>query len=277
MQVERANISVDIGFTLYRIGKDLPCIAFVSGVTENDGCGYAVLRKVVEELKNKTVHGTIVIVPQINEVNLAYSPCMHVHSSSIFCRLVDKLVELIPTGCIVIEVRCRRGFVEHIVVPGNRIDEQLKRLVEAIPIEHVVITKLRGLAYVLKKRGFNVARIILNCGKEFSINDVDKGAEVIIGTLVNLGFLKKKSIQVEHRYYERYYILRCINKGIFTPLITNHVNIVAQTVVGTVDGVELRSPVDGLVLYVSQPRLCNIGEVVSVIAVESMEKEATRQ
>ncbi|MEM4848976.1 MAG: hypothetical protein QXM55_05000 [Ignisphaera sp.] len=269
MQVERANISIDIGFTLYRLGRDLPCIAFVSGVTGNDGCGYVVLRRVIEELKNKTVHGSILIIPQVNEINLAYSSCSYAHNSSIFCRLVDKLVELIPRECPVIEVRCRKGFVEHIVIPRNKIDEQIKHLVEAIPIEYAVKAKLRSLAYILGKRGFNVATIILNCGKEFSLNEVDKGIEVIIGTLANLGFLKKKANRVEHRYYERYYVLRCSNKGIFTPSIANYANVVVQTVIGTIDGVELRSPVNGLILYVSQPRLCSINEIVSVIAAET--------
>lgn len=275
MQVERINISIDIGFTLYRLGKDLPCIVFVSGVTDSDGGGYAVLRRILEELKSKTLHGSTLLVPQLNELNLAYRPCTYTSSSSIFCKLVDKLVELIPRECLIVEVRCRRGFAEHILIPRDGIEEPLIRLVEAIPIEYVVKDKLKGFAQELRKRGFNVATVILNCGKEFNYNEVDKGVEVIMGTLGNLGYLKKKPNQFKHRYYEGYYVLRCSNRGIFTPSITNCTDIVAQTIIGTLEGSEVRSPVNGLVLYISQPKLCNIDEVVGVIAIEALGEEAT--
>lgn len=278
MQVERASISIDIGFTLYRLGKDLPCIAFVSGVTDSDGGGYAVLRRVLEELKSKTLHGSILLVPQLNELNLAYRPCTYTSGSSIFCKLVDKLVELIPRECFVVEVRCRRGFVEHILIPSKVIEESLIRLVETIPIEYVVKDKSKGLAYELKKRGYNVATVILNCGKEFDHSEVDKGVEVVMDTLGNLGLLKKKKLNhVKHRYYEGYYVIRCSNRGIFIPSITNCTDIVAQTVVGALEESEVRSPVNGLVLYISRPKLCDIDEVVSVIAIEALGEGSIHQ
>lgn len=271
MQIERVNISLDIGFTVYRFGNDYPCIALISGLSEYDGCGIAILRKIVEEIKNISTQGTLIIIPQFIEhkyIGRVDRSGLCLDDSTVICKLINKLKEIIPLQCLLIEIKCKKDFVPHIVIPSDDIDNRVNELVGAIPLEYVVKTKMKGFTQIVKKKGYTILTLIARGGKEFDIDNVTRGAEIVMNTLANLGFLKRKSNSVHQTQLEGYYAIRCISRGIFIPKIAEGVEVGIKTVIGSLDGVEMISPVSGVVLYVSRPRLCEIGDKVCVIAVK---------
>lgn len=278
MQVERVNISIDIGFTLYSYGKGKPCITLITGFTDRDACGVLLLKKLVEELKDKTLHGSVVIIPQINENGLKQSSCKKQGRSRTFCKIIEKLSQVIPNDCYVIEIRCRQGFVEHIVAPQDFIVNE-KNFVEAIPINYVVKAKIRGALNLLIDKGFKVLSIIINGGKVFDVNYVQQFLEKLLIMLSNLSILKKKSKQVDHShvYFDGYYKIRCSNRGIFVPEIPSGVEVDAGAAIGTLEDDKVIANQSGLALYVSKPKLCDVDEVVAVIAVKKEDQTSTHQ
>lgn len=267
MQRERVSISLDIGFTFYRFGRDTPCIVLVSGVTKNDGCGVFVLRRVIEEIRDRVSRGTILVVPQLNECGLDFKPCFNDKGEPI-CRLVDKFIEVLPHHCQVVEVRCRKGFIPHIVAPKDYGDRDLRALVDAIPVEPVVKAGLRSLADVARKRGYSSVTLILSGGREFSYSEIEQGIELVLDTLSNLGLLKRRPKHAQHTYFNGYSSIRCDSRGLFIPSISSGAKITAKTAVGKLNDDPITSPTNGLVLYIANPRLCNLNEVVCVIASE---------
>lgn len=269
MQRERINISLDVGFTVYKLGKDTPCIALVSGITRNDGCGVAILRKVIEELKDKSIHGTLIVVPHFNEYGLNFRLCFN-DKGGIICKLVDKFIDILPNKCPVVEIRCRRGFIPHAIVPKNYEDRDLRILIEAIPVEPVVRVDVKSLAAnIVKRRDHNSLTLVLSGGKDFSHDEIEQGVELVMDLLSNLGFLRRKSRSVAHTYFNSYFLIRCDSKGIFIPSIPSGSKITAKAPIGRLNDIEIASPTDGLVLYIANPRLCDVDEVVCVVASES--------
>lgn len=277
MQIERINISTDVGFTVYKLGKDRPCITFISGISDEDGCGIVLLRKLIDTLKNKTLHGSIIVVPQINELNLKRSSCKKFDTSSVFCNIVEKLCQVLPKECFVVEVRCKKDFVEHIVVSQEFEKDDVKSLVESIPLEYIVKAKIKGVAGILRDKGFNVVSIIFNGGKEFNLDYVEQALGTMITMLSNLGISKKKTKQVQHKYFEGYYVVRCVSRGVFIPSIPRGVEIDVKTSIGTLNESGIFSKQSGLVLHISNPKLCDVDEVVAIIAVKKVSGEVTPQ
>lgn len=268
MYIERVNIAIDIGFTMYRLGEDKPCITFVSGISDNDACGIALLKKFVEELKDRTLHGTILVVPQLNELNLRITSCRGSSRSSTFCRIIEKLATVIPRDCVVFVVRCRSNFVEHLVVYRELYDS-VKNFVEAIPIEYVVKDSRKGITEIIKDLELNVVTIVLNGGKEFDLNHVENYLNILMKFLSNIGVVKRKATQVtQHRYFEGYSVVRCADRGIFIPKIQRGVDVYKGTPIGVIENKEIVSDINGFVLYISNPRLCTLDEVIAVIAIE---------
>lgn len=267
MQRERVNISLDIGFTIYWLGKDLPCIALVSGVTKNDGCGVVVLRRVVEELKDRALHGTVVVVPQLNEYGLSFRPCFNGKDEPL-CKVIDKLIDIVPRQCPVVEIRCRKGFIPHVIMPKSYEDKDFRTLVEAIPAEPVVKANIKSLANIIRKKGHSSLTLVLSGGKDFSYSEVERGVELVLDLLSNLRFLKRKSKSVQHIYSNGYFLIKCDSKGVFIPSISSGSKIAAKTIIGKLDDSEISSPISGLVLYIASPRLCDVNEIVCVVASE---------
>lgn len=267
MQRERVNISLDIGFSVYRLGKDIPCIALISGITKTDGCGVVVLRKVIEELKDKTLRGTIIIVPQLNEYGLNFKPCFNDRNEPI-CKLIDKLIDIIPHHCPVIEILCKKGFIPHIVMPKNYEDKNIRTLIEAIPAEPVVKANLKSLSNIIRKRGHDSLTLVLSGSKDFSHSEVEQGVELVLDLLSNLEFLKRRSKSIQHTYFNGYFLVKCDSKGVFIPSIPSGSKVIAKTTLGKLDDSEIASPINGLVLYITNPRLCDVDEIVCVIASE---------
>jgi predicted deacylase len=276
LQIERINISIDVGFTLYRFGKDRPCIVFISGISDSDACGIALLKKFVEELKDKNLHGSLLVIPQINELNLNVTSCHEIGEQHIFCKIIEKLVRTMPRECIIVVLRCRKDFVEHIVIP-QEINDNIKNFVEATPIEFIVKTSGKGIISVLRKARLNTVSIILNGGREFDLNYIEKFLNILTAILSNLNIVKRKSKQqsqqIIHRYFEGYYIVKCSNRGIFIPKIQKGIEISKGTSIGSIENNEVISEKDGLVLYISNPKLCNLNEVLAIIAIESKNEE----
>lgn len=267
MQRERVSISLDIGFTFYRFGRDSPCIVLVSGITKNDGCGVLILRRVIEEIKDKVSRGTILVVPQLNECGLDFKPCFN-DRGELICGLVDKFIEVLPHNCQVVEIRCRKSFIPHIVVPRDYDDKDLMSLVDVIPVEPVVKANLRSLADVARKRGYSSVTLILSGGREFGYNEIEQGIELVLDTLSNLGLLKRGPKHTQHTYFNGYTSIRCNSRGLFIPSISSGSKIIAKTTIGKLNDVPITSPTNGLALYVSNPRLCDLNEVVCIIASE---------
>jgi predicted deacylase len=267
LYIERVNIAIDIGFTMYRLGEDKPCITFVSGISDNDACGIALLKKFVEELKDRTLHGTILVVPQLNELNLRITSCRGSSRSSTFCRIIEKLATVIPRDCVVFVIRCRSNFVEHLVVYRELYDG-VKNFVEAIPIEYVVKDSRKGITEIIKDLELNVVTIVLNGGKEFDLNHVENYLNILMKFLSNIGVVKRKATQVTHRYFEGYSVVRCADRGIFIPKIQRGVDVYKGTPIGVIENKEIVSDINGVVLYISNPRLCTLDEVIAVIAIE---------
>lgn len=271
MQIDRLNISIDLGFTVYRFGKDLPCVSVVSGLTKSDGCCIAILRKVVEELKDKTVRGTAVIVPQLIEQLHIFKTSRCRAFADLLSKLIEKFAEVVPRDCLIIELRCLKGVTPHMIVPEDHVDERLKLLAEAAPLEYIVRSTLRGFSRIINDKGYTVGTLVIKGGREFEPSDVDQGVGIVLDMLTNLGLLKRRSRRVQHVYLGRYHVIRCLLTGIFSPTVASGSEVSAKTVIGRVDGNEIESPVDGVVLYISSSRLCCIDDVVCIIASKSVQ------
>uniref|UniRef100_A0A7C2VNJ3 Uncharacterized protein n=1 Tax=Ignisphaera aggregans TaxID=334771 RepID=A0A7C2VNJ3_9CREN len=267
MLLERINISIDLGFTIFRLGKENPCIALISGITYDDGCGVATLRNVVDKLKSLTLRGSVIVVPHVNELDLDVEN--NRYSGSLFNLLIKRFSEVLPSNCLVIELRCASGFEPHIVIDKASTDNSVKNVLEAIPIKYIVMSNTSNTAKILRERGFNVITIVFGGGKEFSLDDVEQYVQVILDFLGNLNIIKRRVKQVQHEYLDRYHVIKCHSRGIFVPSIARGSEVSAKDLIGSLDGAEVTSPVDGVVLYVSSPRLCNIGDVICVIGAKS--------
>ncbi|MEM1541105.1 MAG: hypothetical protein QW101_00555 [Ignisphaera sp.] len=269
---ERINLAVDIGFNMYVFGGGSPCIVLMSGGTKSDGCGIATLRKLVKELKDLSVQGTIKIIPQVNEYSSVFdiNKCLknRVKISSPLCRLIDRVLEIIANQCMVIEIVCRPGFIPYIVVsPYKPLDDELQRLVKSIPIDIVVKYELKSLGFKLAENNCKAITIVGRGGKTFDLNDVEHLYDVLLNALTNLGFMKRKtrSKSVEQKIFSSYNLIKCTSRGLFIPMVHAGSNIESGSTIGTLDDIEIKAQHDGVALYVSRPKLCDMNETVCVI------------
>ncbi|MEM0489779.1 MAG: hypothetical protein QXG46_02045 [Ignisphaera sp.] len=269
---ERINLAVDIGFNIYVFGKGSPCIVLMSGGTKSDGCGVAVLQKLVKELKDLSVQGTIKIIPQINEYSSVFdiNKCLknRLKVSSPLCRLIDRMKEMISNQCMAIEIVCRSSFIPHIVVsPYKPLDDVMQRLVKSIPIDIVVNYELKSLGFKLAENNYKVVTIVGRGGKTFDLNDVEYLYDILLDTLTNLGFIKRKTISktIEQKIFSSYNLIKCTSRGLFVPSVQSGSIIEKGSIIGTVNDVEIKTQYDGVVLYISRPRLCDINETVCII------------
>lgn len=270
MQIERVNISIDVGFTLYKFGSTPPCLVLVSGVDRASGCGTAILKKIIEQIKDKTIHGTLIIIPQFCEHEDLCKGKGCRDDSEVFCRLIDRFTSSVSTDCVLVEIRCKKDFIPHVIISDVADNERFRGLVDAIPIEYVVKANIKGFSNIIKRKGYKTLTIIFKGGKDFDLDDVLYGVNTIIDMISNLGLLKKrKGRYVQHMYFNGYYTLRCLSKGIFIPSAIAGANITSKNIVGTIDDTEIFSPVDGVVLYISRPKLCSVNDVICVIALKS--------
>ncbi|MEM1842782.1 MAG: hypothetical protein QXE70_10810 [Ignisphaera sp.] len=270
--IERINLAVDIGFNMYVFGKGSPCIVLMSGETKSDGCGVVALQKLVKELKDLSVQGIIKVIPQVNENSLVFgiNKCLknRVKISSPLCKLIDRIQEIVSNQCMVIEVVCRPNFIPHIAVsPYKPLDDVLQRLIESIPIDIVVKYELESLGFKLIENNCRAVTIVGRGGKTFDLNDSEYLYDILLDTLTNLGFIKRKTRlkTVEHKSFNYYNLIKCMGRGLFIPTVHVGSNIENGSTIGIFNDVEIKAQYDGVVLYISRPRLCDVNETVCVI------------
>lgn len=274
IQIERINISSEIGFTVYTFGKGSPCVMIISGETRSDGCGIATAYGVMKNIKSKSIQGTIKIIPQFNEHPHIFKifKCLKKNLATIdspICKLIDRLQEVAQDQCTIIEVVCKKDFLPHIVIPYKYInDETIQKIIKLIPIEIVTSYKLNTLGFKLIEKEYKVITIVGRGSNVFELNDVNYLNEVLIDTLSELGFVKKKKKEVKsinQRIFKNYTTIECPSKGIFIPSITLGDEVVKGATIGTINDVEIKSSYNGVVIYISKPRICSENEVICAI------------
>lgn len=268
MLIQRISISIDVGFTAYQLGGGSPCTVLISGFTASDGCGVAVLRKIVDEFRNKSIKGMVTVIPQFIEVKWLAKAYRCSHSGSVLCALIDKLAEVLPSNCNIIVLRCRRFFVPHVLV-SERDVSKIRSVVEALPVENIVEIESERVVDMAREKGFTIATVVLDCGRYFEEEEVARGFDVVRTALANIGHLKRGSRNVQHRYFKGYHIIRCPRSGIFKPAVNAGVEVSKGSVIGFIEETEIKASVDGLLLYVSKHQLCYVNDVVGIVTAKT--------
>ena len=283
MLLERVSIDKDVGFTLYSFGKGENCILIVAGMHGDEVCSVAISFELIERLKSSSIRGVVKIIPIVNEWSLK----LKVHNNpidgldinrlfpgsiegSVSERIANRVWKYVTECNYVLELHCDKNSIPYILT--YRIEEDfIKDFVSKIPIEIIVVSnEVRGQLFIeAVANGVSAASIAFAGSIEYDLNDIHSYTNIILDTLANLGFIKRKEKIVSQKIYPKYLVIRADREGLLEVDKMPGNDVGEQEVIGRINGFEIRSPVSGKILMISKPTYVVVGQPIAKIAVSS--------
>ncbi len=282
MIVERVSITQSVGFTVYSFGKGDPKVLIVGGLHGDELVGMVAARILVDKLRDMNVRGTVRVIPIANELGL------YMHSrvnpvdgkdlnrvfpgredGSVSERVAAKIWHYVIESDFVVDLHsCGELCVQHILALID--NEKSMELANAIPVELIIgSTGRRGQLFVEAAHIGKHAILIESPGsKYFSWSLAEDLASKLLVFLANIGVLRRRGVDVEHRVYRRYVELTSSLEGFMKRCVEPGVEVAEGTTIVEVEGEKIVSPVTGLVISVLESSFVRVGDSVARIATE---------
>ncbi len=282
MIVERVSITQSVGFTVYSFGKGDPKVLIVGGLHGDELVGMVAARILVNKLRDMNVRGTVRVIPIANELGLYMRSRVNPidgkdlnrvfpgrEDGSVSERIAARIWRYVIESEYVIDLHsCGELCVQHILALIDA--EKSMKLADAIPVELVIgSVGLRGQLFVEAAYVGKHAVLIESPGsKYFSWSLAEDLASKLLVSLANIGVLRRRGVDVEHRVYRRYVVLSSNLEGFMKRYVEPGTEVTEGMTIVEVEGEKIVTPVTGLVISILESSFVRVGDPVARIATE---------
>ncbi|MCS7365220.1 MAG: succinylglutamate desuccinylase/aspartoacylase family protein [archaeon GB-1867-035] len=273
---------LQVKLKVYTIGDGKPTILITGGIHGDETTGVYAAFKLKEYLLNTSLKGTVKIIPISNPIafrcRVRASPIDNTDLNRVFpgnpngshtSKIAAKIWEIAQTADYILDLHCCGQTCHPYILAIHKEYQHIKNYILKIPLPYAVESSgLRGQLFIEASHLGKPAAIIEVTGGR-GIYNPEIGEmlfEAVKGLLTNLNLIEGEKIDRKPKLYDKLNPVTINLEGFFKPKLKPGTEVKAETIIGEINGQEIKAGIDGLLIRISPPTYVFKGESIASIA-----------